>query len=291
MVDAGIERSALRRLLPLSLRRELYNVRRLGPAKYTRYAWLKQTQRRKPAPRADAPFDIGASVPIMLHDSTVYGVRSHWVESGQGIKELRAFKRLAPGHSTFLDVGAGSGIFSAAFCALTGGRAYGFEPSPGMFTRLTALVELNPDFEITPFNIALGATAGAQAVSAHADMQLRRVHVAEAAAETMTVETLDGFVARNELAPDLAKIDVEGMELEVLRGGADTFRRFVDAILLEVHPSMLMGEESPSDIQALLSDLGFKLFTLDFKPIADLTRYMAGNRELQAGATNIVCRK
>ncbi len=174
-----------RRILPTWLYAELHKQRRLGPKRYVQYTWLEQRQRRKPPPRAGAPFDICAPVPIMLHDSTVHGVRSHWVTSGQGIRELRAFRRIAPGHSMFLDIGAGAGIFSAAFCALTGNQACAFEPSPTMFGRLTALIDLNPSFKIAPFNLALGAVSGTQPVSSYADSQFRGIHEDERATETM----------------------------------------------------------------------------------------------------------
>jgi FkbM family methyltransferase len=234
------------------------------------------------------PFDIGARVPIVLHDSTVPGVRSHWVDAGQGTPELDAFKRLAPGHATLLDIGAARGIFSAAFCALTDGHAYAFEPSPTMFEGLEALIELNPEFKITPAKIALGAVAGSQLVETHG-AQFRGVRSAEANGAAMEVETLDDFVARHDLAPDFVKIDVEGMELEVLRGGAETFSGPVEVIMLEVHPRILMKGESVSDIQVLLAGFGFSLFTLDLAPIADLDRHLRPRRGLPPRATNIVC--
>ena len=288
-----VVRSVLRRCFPRRVHTELYQLRRLGSRGYTRNKWREHTTRGGPEPQANVPFDIGAPVPIVLHDSTVSGVRSHWVVPGQSMKELDAFKRVAPGHSTFLDIGAGAGIFSAAFCALTDRHAYAFEPSPTMFERLTALADLNPGFEITPFKIGLGAVAGTQLVQLH-DGLFRGVRSAEANTETMSVETLDHFVGRHELTPDFVKIDVDGMELEVLRGGAETFSGSVDVMMLEVHPRILMrAGEAVADIQVLLDGFGFRLFTLDFAPISDLARHVVSlsRRGLAPPATNIVCQK
>ncbi len=291
---SDIVKPALRRLTPKQVRNELFKARTLGVTKYARYTRLEQAQRRRAAPQANAPFDIGAPVPIVLHDTTVAGVRSHWVSSGQGIAELRAFTRVAPGHSTFLDIGAGSGIFSAAFCALTGHQAWAFEPAPVKFEALLSLIELNPGFEIEAVNVGLGGTDGNQLVTRCQAGELFRAvdeSAAVTATETMPVQTLDGFVELHGLTPDLAKIDVDGMELDALRGGAETLRRTVNTLMLEVHPSLLMRGESVSDVQSLLTDLGFRLFTLDFHPISSLAEHIEADPELQGGVKNIVCRK
>jgi FkbM family methyltransferase len=159
-----------------------------------------------------------------------------------------------------------------------------------MFETLAALIELNPESKITPCNIALGAVPGVRSVESHG-AQFRGVRSGEMSAETMTVESLDSFVGRHELAPDFVKIDVEGMELEVLRGGAETFTASVDVVMLEVHPRILMLGEGVSGIQVLLASFGFGRFTLDFAPISDLERHLVGRRGLPPRATNIVCQR
>lgn len=282
-------RSVVAGCVPPRLRSALYRLRVQGASNYSRNKWRRAT-RRAAEPQAGRPFEIGAPVPIVLHESTVPAVRSHWVDAG-GMKELDAFRRLAQGRTAFLDIGAAQGIFAAAFCALTGGNALALEPSPEMFEGLVAMITLNPDFTITPFKLALGAVAGLQPVEAHG-AQLRGVASSDSGAETMVVETLDSFVGRNELAPEFVKIDVEGMELDVLRGGAATFSGPVAAIMLEIHPKILQGRgEAISDVQALLEGFGFGLFTLDLVPIADLDTHVAGKRGAPARAINIVCQK
>ena len=283
-------KAVARRVAPAWVRDRIYRLRMLGPAKYARYTRLEVAERRKPSPRANEPFDIGAPTPIVLHASTVAAVKSHWVTEGHPIREFRAFKAVAHQHSCLVDVGAAEGIFSAAFCALTGRTAWAFEPSPTMLGRLSGLRSLNPSFDIRASNLALGAHPGTQAVYEYLDGQFSGV-TDETATTIARVTTLDAFCSEHGIAPDLVKIDVEGMELAVLRGGASTFRRSVETILLEVHGAMLLGGESTDDVQRELRDLGFDLFDLDFRPIRDLPAFIAAEPEIVANYAIIVCRK
>jgi FkbM family methyltransferase len=268
----------------------LHAVRQLGARKYGEYALLTWRARIGPRPRAGRPFRLAGGATVVLDESTVGGVTAHWINSGQGIRELRAFERLAPGHTVLVDVGAGAGLFSAAFCALTGGRAFAFEPSPSMFERLQALVAVNPSFAIEASPLALGASAGEQQV-AYTGRQFRAVEQDGEGNTTMDLMTLDGFVAEHGLHPTFAKIDVEGMELEVLRGGSETFRNDVRDIILELHSRMLIGSGTVADVERFVCDLGYRLYDVEGRPIADLTRFAARTRELPAGTFHVICRR
>jgi FkbM family methyltransferase len=52
---------------------------------------------------------------------------------------------------------------------------------------------------------------------------------------TVPTITLDGFVAAGGPLPHLIKIDVEGGEYEILRGGAELFRNQRPLLIVEVH--------------------------------------------------------
>jgi FkbM family methyltransferase len=282
----------LRPLVPQRARSELFRVRRIGARKAAEYARLERRERRNPPPRAGEPFDVGGVRPIVLDASTVHTVRSHWVDYGHAIKELQAFRRLAAAHELFFDIGAAEGIFAAAFCALTGRSAHAFEPSPEMQGRLNRLCEANPDLAITAHHIALGDAAGERRVRAYEDGQFSGVADATTATDTMTVQTLDAFARDSGLNPDLVKIDVEGMELDVLTGGAETFKTHVERILLEVHWELLDERgQSAAGLQTTLDGLGFDLYDLDFAAIPDLTEYTRKEREMVPGYTIVVASK
>jgi FkbM family methyltransferase len=284
-------RSALRAVLPASVRTTLYKLRRLGFRKFLSYRRLERDRRALPAPSAGRLFEIGSGRAITLHESTVAAVRSHWVDYGQSIKELDAFRRLAPEARVFFDIGAAEGIFSAAFCALTRNPAWAFEPSPEMFERLNALSAANPDFEIHPFNHGLGDGGVQRGVAQFADGQFSGA-TAEVSTDVMAIQPLDAFVAEHGVTPDFVKIDVEGMELDVLRGGRETFRDSVTSLILEVHGHGLQQlGESVGAVDQFLIELGFVLHSLDFEPIERLEQFMADDRELVPGYTIVVCCK
>lgn len=264
----------------------------MGASGYTRFRWRRRMLRRTPRPEANAPYDIGGLVPIVLPASVLRGFASHFMDRGYGTAEADAFKRLAAEHSAFLDIGAGAGLFAAAFCALTGNAAFAFEPAPANFARIRELMAANPALAITAVNVGLGARAGTQTVSAPSPAgQFRGVADPDAATDAMTVETLDGFVSTRRLDPDFAKVDVEGMELEVLRGGRRTFAGTVRTLMLELHPRLLMGEASVADVEAQLRELGFHILTVELDPIADLADYVAARYGSAARVANIVARK
>jgi FkbM family methyltransferase len=83
----------------------------------------------------------------------------------------------------------------------------------------------------------------------------RKTHVA--------LTSIDHFVTENGAAPDLIKIDVDGYEGKVLRGGLATFRTYKPAIALELHKDKLIrfGDTRPAIIKMLI-DLGYRAYFL-----------------------------
>jgi FkbM family methyltransferase len=84
-------------------------------------------------------------------------------------------------------------------------------------------------------------------------------HIAKVATEEISLVRLDDFVAQQGLQHiDLVKIDVEGVEQQILEGGAETFTTKVDTVVMEisfVRKSRATGEYTR--LFQLMHDYGF----------------------------------
>jgi FkbM family methyltransferase len=185
--------------------------------------------------------------------------------------EYQAFRAAVRPGMTALDVGANVGAYSLLLGLWVGqqGAVFAFEPSPVIHDGLRRHIHLNGlDQIVKPVRAAVGAasstarfviesTAGEGRLATSADSQAPTVDV--------PVTTIDEHCARERLTPDFIKIDVEGAELDVLRGARDTIRRTRGrlALFVEMHPSnWLASGLEPADVQAEIQAQG-----LDAVPI------------------------
>ncbi|HEU4882941.1 MAG TPA: FkbM family methyltransferase [Longimicrobium sp.] len=188
--------------------------------------------------------------------------------------EYDAFRAASAPGGVALDVGANVGAYALLFGAWMrpGGRVYAFEPSPRAFDGLRRHVEINGLAEVVrPVRAAVSDVEGTAAL-AGADQQgtSRLAHPDDG--NTMTVETMtiDGFCAREGITPTLIKIDVEGWELEALRGARDTIARGGGglALFVEMHPTVWRERGlSADDVRAELDHQGLRAVPL--RDVAD----------------------
>ena len=75
------------------------------------------------------------------------------------------------------------------------------------------------------------------------------------------VETLDCYMARENVARiDFIKLDVDGNECQVLRGGMQTLQRFRPPIILELAPYIFSQDENSFEaFVGLLLGAGYRL--------------------------------
>jgi hypothetical protein len=78
--------------------------------------------------------------------------------------------------------------------------------------------------------------------------------------QMVSVETLDNII--NNLATtrvDVIKIDVEGAELQVLKGATETLKAFRPKIVMEINPSALAAADtSPLELVDFLNSFDYK---------------------------------
>jgi FkbM family methyltransferase len=118
------------------------------------------------------------------------------------------------------------------------GKKIGFEPLPELFEHLTTKYAGNPDVTIYPTALydQTGSTSFQHVLNAPAYSGIKKrkydgknVHI-----DQITVETdlLDNMIP-DDLHVDLMKIDVEGAEFRVMKGGVNTLRRCKPVIIFE----------------------------------------------------------
>jgi FkbM family methyltransferase len=194
-----------------------------------------------------------------------------------------------PGDSV-IDVGANVGFMTLLLASRVGprGRVVAFEPTDGAWARLRRNLALNEFPQVKAEKLAVGDADG---VVARAKIQSSyRVDGKDVVAEQeFDVVTLDAYVARAAMDRlDFVKIDVDGMEPHVLRGGRETLRLLRPALLFEIAPDWLrdVGETIGSVLGPLRAlDYAF-LEEGTLRPISDVEGCVA--RIPRHGSLNLV---
>lgn len=165
---------------------------------------------------------------------------------------------LEPG-DTVLDIGAHLGTFTVPFARKVGpkGRVFALEPQRYLFQLLCGNIALNNmQDSVLPMQVALGREAGSIEVP-HYDfnadinsggLNLRKPIPAEASHETVPMLALDSIGQK----AALLKLDIEGMELEVLRGGVNYLQAHRPVCLVEANE-----ESQAADLVEFFSELNY----------------------------------
>lgn len=136
---------------------------------------------------------------------------------------------------TVLDIGANMGAHTLRFSKLVGadGRVFAFEPMEFAFSRLVRNISLNRLGNTSAINIALSErTIAAQPVSYRSSW----ASTGQRRAERGVVDfvKLDDWCAQNGVTQvHVIKLDVDGQEMAVLRGGLATVERWRPVLLIE----------------------------------------------------------
>ncbi|HEY3800361.1 MAG TPA: FkbM family methyltransferase [Caulobacteraceae bacterium] len=167
-------------------------------------------------------------------------VRSGRAHDHREIELLAHCVALWGGQGVVLDVGANVGTHTLALAAVIGpGRqVHAFEPQRAIFHMLAGSVALNGRVNVRCHNIALGERDGDIAlpgIDYTAPQNFGAVSFAAAPPprpgwDSVPIRRLDGLGFQDVA---LIKIDVEGMEMRVLDGAAETIQRTRPLIYIE----------------------------------------------------------
>lgn len=188
--------------------------------------------------------------------------------------EYAAFRAASARGGVALDVGANVGAYALLMGGWVrpGGRVYAFEPSRQAFEGLRAHVALNGLADVVhPVRAAVSDREGRAALAAEGHHGTSRLASAGGeGTETVETVTIDQFCAREQIVPTIIKIDVEGWELEALRGARETIARGGRslALFVEMHPTTWRERGlRADDVRAELDAQGLRAVPL--RPVAD----------------------
>ncbi|MEX0694494.1 MAG: FkbM family methyltransferase [Rhodospirillales bacterium] len=164
-------------------------------------------------------------------------------------------KLVRPG-DVVLDIGANVGLHTTLLSELVGdGRVIAFEPVSDMAEKLSANCAFNRADNVTLIPAALGDENGAATIQVNqgdpgmegTNSMIASVHVTNRPdrykEQTIQVRRLDDIAEKLGLTEriNFIKIDTEGFEPMVIRGGLETIRKTRPAMLVEAH-SMRLAE-------------------------------------------------
>lgn len=183
---------------------------------------------------------------------------------------------LGPG-DLFIDVGAYIGLYTVAAAKRVGanGRVIAFEPDRDNFHQLLRHVKLNEvQARVELHNVALSDRPGQLRYHGGQESQSRIVDEGEVGTYTIEARTLDAALGEQRVS--IIKIDVEGFELQVLRGArallSDTARR-PRRLFIEMHPTAWTATSVGRQIVEILRESEYALYDLQMKAVHDVTAY------------------
>ena len=179
--------------------------------------------------------------------------------------------KLSEQSKLFLDIGANMGFYCIGASLLNRNlNIIAFEPNPVIKKSLNENIKLNHvenRIEILEFALSdfVGdATFSVPAFTGSGGGSLRNLHPEEGLPQefSVKVEKLDNFQAKTKGA-DLFKIDVEGAEFQLIRGGLETIIENRPTIIVELlRKWMKPFQSTPQDVVELLSQQGYLCFAI-----------------------------
>lgn len=145
------------------------------------------------------------------------------------------------------------------------GEIHGFEPAKSTFEKLNKNISLNPYSNINIHQIALSdkiETVYYEVKEGHSGGTMMSKEKKDKLNHFLEALTLDEFVSRNSIKKiDFIKVDIEGFEMNFLKGAEKTLQSFRPSIFMEVDQSKLTRQNSSAkELLGKLQSFGYNLY-------------------------------
>jgi FkbM family methyltransferase len=190
-----------------------------------------------------------------------------WIKGKYENIERAVVRALVANCRVFVDVGANSGIYTllASKNSRPDSSIHAFEASPIEYQKLMLTIEWNALHNVIANNLALSESNGTTSIYENLDGcgALNRVdRPALDNGRYRMVEvpcvSLDTYCESNKISRiDFLKIDVEGHELPVLKGGRRTIAEDRPVIMVEMNDRRSSDQSSPKQLWAFLESYSY----------------------------------
>lgn len=152
------------------------------------------------------------------------------------------------------DIGAYHGFYT--FLGGTGEKSFGFEMDASNFEILKQNLGVNRDLNVEIINKAIWDSN--TKIKAETDRQ-GRSNIKKGTSGDIDAIKIDSFVKHNK-TPDVMKIDVEGAELQVLKGAKKTLKNSKPVIFVEIHEGQRINSFgfTKEELYNFLKELGYR---------------------------------
>ncbi len=210
--------------------------------------------------------------------------------------EIDALRPVVSKGDVVLDIGANIGTHTLFFSDAVGsqGHVHSFEPQRIPFLTLCGNVAINSLVNVTTYPVGVGEYATTMILEPTDPFKARNIGGTalgrgDKPGEKVSIVTIDSLDFLKQC--NLIKIDVEGMEINVLRGAFKTIQTFRPYLYLEHH---LFNEqyyiEKAKTVQEFLWSMHYKIFRHDSNYLNANNFYGAPLGEINCiMQTNILC--
>jgi FkbM family methyltransferase len=188
---------------------------------------------------------------------------------------------------TIYDIGAWEGVFTCFFARAVGshGQVITFEPNPKCREHILENVRLNGFNHVRLIGIGLSSTTGKDTLvfsarslgvgSLQTEIKQQLLNGPGAVSIEIDLDTLDHQIAVHALPPpNLVKIDVEGLEYQVLKGMSETMAMYSPKLYIEIHGAGEQGKlTNAHDVVVLLSQAGYTIQHVESGQSIDPMKY------------------
>lgn len=232
---------------------------------------------------------------IQLNPANGYVDESIYADRMWAPELSAALCSLLPSGGTFVDVGANIGFVSLLAARIVGdrGRVVAFEPLPFLVEQLMRSGDANSMRNIDVRAFACGREPGSASLFVRSrnvggSSLIGRADDSHEAHDVQIVRLDDQL--RDESRIDVIKIDVEGLELDVLQGATAVIERHKPVLIIEFSPR-LYERFRPGTSQGILQffeERGYDFWTLD--GLAIDMRQRARELSMRDRQQDILCR-